>query len=486
MNWSKYQLDLFDEVKNGNGNIVVKATAGAGKTSVLKEISFILSHLSLIGLAFNKDAASQLHEKIKVNGHMGRTLHSHGLSAICKSTRSRPKVNGWKYLNIIDDLMDEMSGSLRGYSDDELKEIKYSTRDIVEKGRYFLIDFDSPRDMMDLCDHFGIDIWGPEYRLAQRANEIGLANKKLIDYTDMVYMPVALNLKLDTYDIIALDEAQDVDKLKLELITRSLNPGGRVFAVGDPSQSINGFSGAMPNSIDVIIERTNAKVMPLSVCYRCPVSHVELASEIDPSIEPAPNAIQGKIESIEEYELPSYVNNGALILCRINAPLIGFALQLIQQGKPARVKGKDIGSNLISTVKKLEKLNGNFVDIHETMNRWARAEESKLLKKDYSEAAIGRLWDTVDCLDAFLGADVDSFHALERQIKELFSDDRAAIWLSSVHKAKGLEANQVFILKPNKMPLVWANQKGWEAQQEQNILFVARTRSKDELYLVNG
>jgi len=55
--------------------------------------------------------------------------------------------------------------------------------------------------------------------------------------------------------------------------------------------------------------------------------------------------------------------------------------------------------------------------------------------------------------------------------------------LSTVHKAKGLEANRVFIIRPDLMPL--PNSRGWQAAQEKNLHYVAVTRAKYELVYDN-
>jgi superfamily I DNA/RNA helicase len=57
------------------------------------------------------------------------------------------------------------------------------------------------------------------------------------------------------------------------------------------------------------------------------------------------------------------------------------------------------------------------------------------------------------------------------------------VTFSSVHRAKGLEADNVFIIKPSSMPSPRAK-KQWEQVQEQNIRYVAFTRAKDTLYMV--
>jgi len=56
--------------------------------------------------------------------------------------------------------------------------------------------------------------------------------------------------------------------------------------------------------------------------------------------------------------------------------------------------------------------------------------------------------------------------------------------LTTVHKAKGLEADTTFILNPEEFPLNWKDQTEEELQQEMNIYFVALTRSKRELNFV--
>jgi superfamily I DNA/RNA helicase len=54
-----------------------------------------------------------------------------------------------------------------------------------------------------------------------------------------------------------------------------------------------------------------------------------------------------------------------------------------------------------------------------------------------------------------------------------------------VHKAKGLEADRVIILLPDKLPLKFPRQKEWELKQEMNLKYVALTRAKKELIFVN-
>jgi ATP-dependent exoDNAse (exonuclease V) beta subunit len=49
-----------------------------------------------------------------------------------------------------------------------------------------------------------------------------------------------------------------------------------------------------------------------------------------------------------------------------------------------------------------------------------------------------------------------------------------------------LESDRIFIINPNDLPMVWRNQEGWQLEQEYNLLYVALTRSKSELYVVGN
>ena len=76
---------------------------------------------------------------------------------------------------------------------------------------------------------------------------------------------------------------------------------------------------------------------------------------------------------------------------------------------------------------------------------------------------------------------------LKSYIDRLFTDDKVenAVMLSTAHKSKGLEANRVLILLPNKLPLHWPHQLEWQMKQELNLKYVALTRARKELIFID-
>ena len=79
----------------------------------------------------------------------------------------------------------------------------------------------------------------------------------------------------------------------------------------------------------------------------------------------------------------------------------------------------------------------------------------------------------------------DDIGCLEDKIKLIFSEKAEGVVFSSIHRAKGLEAQRVYILHPELLPHPMAK-ADWEKEQEKNIEYVAITRTLDQLIYVRG
>ena len=109
---------------------------------------------------------------------------------------------------------------------------------------------------------------------------------------------------------------------------------------------------------------------------------------------------------------------------------------------------------------------------------------SKLKKRGLSEIAIINnasylaLKEKVSIIETLYKRFPGSF--LKQKIKNIFSDDKTGIILSTIHKSKGLEAKRVFFLNPELIPSKFA--KTPKALYAEDCLkFVAITRAKEEL-----
>ena len=165
------------------------------------------------------------------------------------------------------------------------------------------------------------------------------------------------------------------------------------------------------------------------------------------------------------------------MLSRLNAPLMGVALGLIRRGVRARIRGREIGKGLIDIIKKLRVT--TLVDLDEALERYRGKELAKLSKRDphLARTKIAQLQDNIDTI-ATLAETVVSVDELTRKLDMLFNDETgaASVMCSTVHKAKGLEADRVWVLEDTL-------KRG--GQEELNICYVAYTRARKELCLVS-
>ena len=197
---------------------------------------------------------------------------------------------------------------------------------------------------------------------------------------------------------------------------------------------------------------------------------------------------KGEVTEIVDGVVKSYhqlTMDGDMILCRVNAPLVSQCFKFLKAGRKAQIQGRDVGQGLINLIKKLKA--EDLCDLEEKLSDWHHAEAQKeLAKRSPNEDRLIALQDKMDCLQCFM-EDANTVEEVTNKIEAVFTDDRdnPGIKLSSAHKAKGLEAERVFLLMPEgaKVPHPMAKTK-WAVEQESNILYVMITRARKELVYV--
>ena len=166
-----------------------------------------------------------------------------------------------------------------------------------------------------------------------------------------------------------------------------------------------GFAGADCNSYQNIIDRTKATELPLSICYRCPKTHVELVRKNFPEIAIEPNsiAIPGHIESITESDLwsnkPCRLSTGDMVICRKAAPLVKLCIRLIARGIAATVKGKTIGELIKLDLQEISKMPGfQYNRFNDTVNAYRKAKQQRYEGLENEEQLCENLKDKLEAL----------------------------------------------------------------------------------------
>lgn len=505
--YSQPQTDIFTWIDTASGDAVVQARAGSGKTFTLKEAAKRIGTARAIFFAFNRHIKDELNESLTGTRMRAMTIHGFGLGVL---TRAFGKIEvdkeGKKYRQIAETYCKmtasrELSALLVNplTRKDAEAVIKVRTRALVKlvnmarMTRTLSDDLDALAAMMT---RYGIETDGPEGDAVVLNGVrpcIGqgldiLEKGKVADYTDMLFAPLVLRLPVPLYDWIFVDEAQDLNACQRELVLRARGRGGRILFVGDDKQAIMGFAGADTASFAAIQTATNAVVLPLPICYRCPATHLALARCFVPDIEDGPNAIQGTISVVKEAQAVKLINEGSLTMCRTTAPLISLCLRLIAAGKPARVRGRDIAAGLVELAERIAELGAqNGTSFLETLDAWENAQIVKLSESEDNEAAITAVLDKCDCLRLIYQEwNTPTVSVLCREITALFSDDQASIVLATVHRCKGLEADHTFVLYPRMLPFAHPRMTDEDRVQEDNLTYVALTRAKVSMTMIDA
>lgn len=477
--WSIQQNVIFDFVANGTGHGVVRARAGTGKTTtILESLRHAPAGRNLL-CAFNKKIAEELTAKLVASGANGeaKTLHSLGYAMVMAAWgRVRPDTD--RGFRLAEQIVSQRDGDASNAVVRVLAKLVSFAKGSAP--------FATHDDLFDLIlaidtEEANDEGWSDDDLAAGALSIMKIAKEKdaIIDFDDMVWLPVVNGWAKGTYDLVIVDEAQDMNATQILLAQAACRKGGRIIVVGDDRQAIYGFRGADSGSIDRLKRELSATEMGLTVTYRCPRIVVEYAARLVPDYTAAPGAPKGSITSQQEDVAMAGVKIGDCVLSRKNAPLARMCLAVLRSGRKARIEGRDVGAGLVALVKKLSNKGRRSVpETMEALTNWAEAtaEAFKRTNRPSAEERINFVYDQADTIRE-MAEGQSSISSMLTRIEGLFAvSDAPCVVFSSIHKAKGLEWNRVFILRDTLYP-----KKASDNVEEQNLEYVAVTRTKRDL-----
>ncbi|WP_102127973.1 UvrD-helicase domain-containing protein [Deinococcus planocerae] len=510
---SAYQRTILHDVTRGVRAITVEAGPGSGKTALLEMIAALILELGLLPqgekgafLAFNKDIVGTLKKVIPPEFDV-RTVSSLG-HLICTQNLSGLKFEPRKY----DDLIREIVCEARGASPAARRELAERLGACVELHVGHALGLD-PRleDWAEAMDAVDAPILGAEtalYTLTLKVLRRGLKllqDGRVMSFTDQVLAPGVFGWRLSTpYRFLLVDELQDLSRAQLGLLQAATDEHTRVVGVGDQSQSIYSFNGADQDSLRHFTELFGAIRRPLSITYRCPWRHVALAQPFGQALEAAPGAPGGTLDDLSGEEFLALARPGDLVLCRTNAPLVDWCYRLVAAGIPAIVRGRDLARSLVAFTRDAATFDGTkpqrdqvkdslpLIDITGQLNGYATFLAEQLTREAEREGRdpglrLAGLADRLSAITRVLDAGgAQTLGQLVANIRLLFQGDpERSVVLSTVHRAKGQEAERVFILEPALLPHPKARTPQ-ALQAERCLQFVAFTRSRRDLFFVDA
>jgi superfamily I DNA/RNA helicase len=482
-----YVMAICNEVMYRAGNIVVNALAGSGKSTTLETIAAKFPGADV--------RASTIHS-FCMRSFQWFVKGKHGVTNV--------EVQGDKIPCIIRQITNY--DTLNADDKQKIDLMLSPVHRLVDLARTYtftsLLPEPQDSDLQIICAKHDVEL--PDsvdngisesdvFDLVRRTLVASNKNITTIDFVDMIHLCLVLNVTYWQHDLIMVDESQDLDPMQIAVIKRAshdLKTGfeGQVVFVGDRNQAIYGFRGADVEAIENVVKEFKAKELPLSTCWRCPTAVIEEAQKIVPAIEAAPNAIEGKVDTLGSHDdMLKMAEAGDFVLCRTTAPLVETCMQFIRAGKAATVRGRDIGQGLVMLADKIKRRRtSKGKDLLDALYAY-REDSLAKLSHPSKEAQRQSLSDKIDTL-LVLAEECETFDQVKVKIQSIFSDVQNGelknlILCSTAHKAKGLESERVFIVHPELMPLPFARQD-WQKKQEMNLKYVAITRATRELYWV--
>ena len=505
---SKYQEEIFNFVRKGNGNAVINAKAGAGKTTtIVNSIKFIKPNKNILFIAFNKSIEEELSKRLSGNKNVDvRTFHSLGVYIARKYIKKDMKVNEYKYTLYIEKNIQDFLLNENELDGNEIRIYKNNLRQLVDFARFNLAQ--SPKEIIKIANKYKIDCVANECEIVPEILKWGIENLDIIDFNDMVWLCVEKDFNIyKKYDFIFIDEAQDSSIVQQKLIDKLKNRGCKTIAIGDEFQCINAYAGADQDAFKTFIKKSDI-ILDLPISYRCPKSIIEKVKNKFPEIkiEAAENAIEGKINYDVSLSAPK---EGDIVLCRNGLPLVKLYMKYSKINKKSYIKGRDFKEILISILENIKiddlsldlEKDGVFPRLYETLFKNINKE---ILKTGISYENVIYNKEIIDFIDIIRTLEVLSEGCFNKdclfeKIKVIFIDDDefekrdvnkketkedSGVCLSTIHKAKGLEYDNVYILCPSLIPSRHAK-KDWEIKSEKNLEYVAMTRAKKTLNYIS-
>ena len=511
------QETIIEFIRVGEGNLLIGALAGSGKTSTLIESLKHAPQKSVLMCAFNKKIAGELTLRMPPcpRGSFWKAMTFHALGLKIVQTHGRFDIKP----EATEELVNVATQTLHEAADDEpfkasfqmrraavrLLRILKETRTEQHLAITEIINEGLTHDVFGKIDSSQFNATAKIVQLAYK-NGLDLKARGSIDFCDMVWLPVVLDLEPSVrYQAVYVDEAQDLSLPQFSLIRKLVAPNGRLIAVGDLSQSIYQWRGAMGETVwKTMKEELGAVELPLTTTFRCSRAVVKAANTIVPELKARDEAPEGSVSEISFGDLAETLKRDrveSFVLSRDNANLLHTAMHLWRSRIAFELTaGKEIVDPLFDIIDRLSR-RGDALESKASfriaLTTWATAEMA-MAEKTHASAWADRIEQQEAMLKMML--DYAEPRAFRDVLTSIAAGESSRLTLSTVHKVKGLEASRVYLLKQTfayyrisaQLEIevdAWRRERLRERlrsipPEESNLLYVAITRAKLDLIWV--
>ncbi len=307
-----------------------------------------------------------------------------------------------------------------------------------------------------------------------------------------------------TKTVLVIDEAQDMDKNEFELVSTLMqkNEGMRVIAVGDDDQNIYTFRGADSRYFEKFLRQKDSKKYELLENYRSKNNLVNFTNKFVEKIQKRikSNDIVAVSKENGTIELYYFKNSGFLmhlaeslvskdlagttaVLTQTNDEALQISGVLNKMGIPAKLIQSDNEFNLYNLMEMrwfIDNINKNTDSPSIPKEVWNNAKrnfKNKYKRSTNFELCRQIIKDFEDTNPKSRYKSDFEMYVKESKIEDFVKVKGEIILVSTIHKAKGKEFDNIFLL---------LDDYNGNSDDEKRKVYVAITRAKSNLYLFTG
>ncbi|MFF4030205.1 ATP-dependent DNA helicase UvrD2 [Streptomyces sviceus] len=527
-----------------HGPVCVLAGAGTGKTrAITHRIAYgvragILQPSSVLAVTFTNRAAGEMRGRLRQLGASGvqaRTFHS---AALRQLQYFWPKAVGGSMPRLVDrkiQLVADAAAACRIRLD------RGELRDVTGEIEWSKVTQTVPSDYALAAAKAGRETPRAAAEIAQlyAAYEDLKRDRAVIDFEDVLLLTVAI--LQDRHDIaeqvrsqyqhFVVDEYQDVSPLQQRLLELWLGRRDNLCVVGDASQTIYSFTGATPDHLlDFRTRHPGATVVKLVRDYRSTpqVVHLangllaqargraadhrlELISQRRPGPEPVyteytdePAEAEGAARRIRELMDAGVRASEIAVLFRTNSQSETYEQALADAGVPYQLRGAERFFDrpevrrAIVNLRGAARFGGNDARLDDAVTlpsqvRAVLSGEGWTSEPPAGSGAVRERWESLaalvnlaqDFAAARSGATLNDLVAeLDERAGAQHAPTVEGVTLASLHSAKGLEWDAVFLVgvAEGMMPITYAKTDE-QIEEERRLLYVGVTRARERLHV---
>lgn len=520
------------------GPMAVLAGAGTGKTrAITYRIAYgvargIYEPANVLAVTFTKRAAVEMRERLAalgVPGVQARTFHS---AALRQLQFFWPSAIGGSMPPLIEHKASLISSAAARLG---IRADKALVRDLaaeVEWAKVSMLDADAYADAVRTKTRTTPgDLSVDDVLSVMDAYQIAKEERGVLDFEDVLvltagimqdYPAIAKRIR-DQYRYFVVDEYQDVSALQQHLLNLWLGGRHDICVVGDVAQTIYSFAGASPRYLQDFAEiHKGARVVELVRDYRSTPQIVSAANALMKgehssvlkgavklvsqreegvpvsyrSFDDDAEEARGIAEEIRQLHEAGAAYSSIAILYRTNGQSESFEAQLTEAGIPFIVHS---GMRFFEREEVRRAM--YLLKKQATMLRNEGKDESDLVqlvedlvgiagwsaKAPSGQGALRERWDNLNAIVEMARQRRDtSFVAFVADLAEREVSQAApatqGVTLSTLHAAKGLEWDKVFVAGVSEGLIPISLAQGEDAiEEEKRLLYVGMTRARDRL-----